>query len=236
MSYELNDKQKAQLNKPFAVAALSKLLRPIEVHDGYHLSGLEKVIKFHERVELPVRYDWSYIPPVSERILRAKLLLEEMLETFEAMGLRLGHRDYHGFEDSEFSQDNLEIVHIEGSRYDPIETADGLADIKVIANGTAACFGIPQDDVDHEVWASNMTKVGEDGKPIVNRCAGKWDMDDPMKARFCSLTERGIACDEPTHLIDPTQPVGKVLKPATYCPANIARLFVEDTTKKEEES
>lgn len=219
LKYRLNDKQQAMLDKPFSCDALTKVMRPVDVNGGWAMTGIEKAEAFHLRVGLPVRRDWSRTPPVEERILRAKLLLEEVVETIAAMGLAITSKDMVGWHSDKFG-----IVHREGVLYDPIEVADGLADVKVIANGTALCFGIPQDEVDYEVWASNMTKVGADGKAIVNQC----------NVIGCMSGKDGLCA--PSHLIDPAQPVGKVLKPETYVPANIARLYVEQTIKQENES
>lgn len=49
---------------------------------------------------------------------------------------------------------------------DLVEIADALADIIYIAYGTAVAYGIPMDRVFAEVHASNMSKLGDDGKPI----------------------------------------------------------------------
>ena len=51
---------------------------------------------------------------------------------------------------------------------DLIEAADGLADILYVVYGAAAAFGIDIDDVFDEVHDSNMSKLGEDNKPIYN--------------------------------------------------------------------
>ena len=51
---------------------------------------------------------------------------------------------------------------------DIIEAADGLADILYVVYGAAAAFGIDIDDVFDEVHDSNMSKLGEDNKPIYN--------------------------------------------------------------------
>jgi predicted HAD superfamily Cof-like phosphohydrolase len=47
-----------------------------------------------------------------------------------------------------------------------VEVADALADIVYIAFGTALVYGIDLDAVLNEVHRSNMSKLGEDGKPI----------------------------------------------------------------------
>lgn len=49
---------------------------------------------------------------------------------------------------------------------DLVQIADAIADIIYIALGTAVSYGIPFDKVWKEVHASNMSKLGPDGKPI----------------------------------------------------------------------
>jgi len=49
---------------------------------------------------------------------------------------------------------------------DLIGIADALADIVYVAYGTAHVYGIDLDAVLDEVHASNMTKLGADGRPI----------------------------------------------------------------------
>lgn len=49
---------------------------------------------------------------------------------------------------------------------DIYEVADALADILYVVYGTAAEFGIPIDEIFAEVHKSNMSKLGEDGKPV----------------------------------------------------------------------
>jgi predicted HAD superfamily Cof-like phosphohydrolase len=49
---------------------------------------------------------------------------------------------------------------------DIVGIADGLADLTVVVYGTALSYGIDLDRVMQEVHRSNMSKLGEDGKPI----------------------------------------------------------------------
>jgi len=58
------------------------------------------------------------------------------------------------------------------SQGDLIGVADALADIVYVAYGTAHVYGIDLDAVLDEVHASNMTKLGADGRPI-RRADGK---------------------------------------------------------------
>ncbi|GIH02958.1 hypothetical protein Rhe02_10250 [Rhizocola hellebori] len=55
---------------------------------------------------------------------------------------------------------------------DIVEIADALADIVYVAYGAAITYGIDLDAVLEEVHRSNMTKLGDDGKPIY-RADGK---------------------------------------------------------------
>lgn len=131
-------------------------------------------------------------PTEEQRVLWAKLLLEETLETIEkGLGLGLYHRSTRGY----IHSSQVEVVPL-GVAYDSVETLDGIADVKVIANGMGAVFGLPVEAADAEVFRSNMSKLGEDGKPVIN-----------------------------DGIIDPTQPIGKRLKGPNYSPADIKGLL-----------
>ena len=49
---------------------------------------------------------------------------------------------------------------------DIVEIADALTDILYVTYGAGHAFGIDLDDCFEEVHRSNMSKLGEDGKPI----------------------------------------------------------------------
>ena len=55
---------------------------------------------------------------------------------------------------------------------DLLEVADALTDILYVTYGAGIAFGIDLDRCFEEVQNSNMSKLGEDGKPIYNE-AGK---------------------------------------------------------------
>ena len=55
---------------------------------------------------------------------------------------------------------------------DLLEVADALTDILYVTYGAGTAFGIDLDKCFEEVQNSNMSKLGEDGKPIYNE-AGK---------------------------------------------------------------
>ena len=51
---------------------------------------------------------------------------------------------------------------------DLLEVADALTDILYVTYGAGHAFGINLDDCFNEVQNSNMSKLGDDGKPIYN--------------------------------------------------------------------
>ena len=51
---------------------------------------------------------------------------------------------------------------------DIIEVADALTDILYVTYGAGHSFGVDLDSCFNEVQNSNMSKLGEDGKPIYN--------------------------------------------------------------------
>lgn len=193
--------------------------------DAYaRVDGITRSVEFHSTFGMPVNQP-GYEPTVSDRLLRAKLLLEETLETItKGLGLRV-YGPTGGIV-ADATGTCLTVEHREGDLYDPVETLDGLADVKVIANGTATALGLPMKAADYEVFCSNMTKMPTDGKPIVNR---------EVSCKICGGTGGGYSdpvecyeCDgKGTQLLDPKQPVGKVLKPDTYTPANIRAIIEE---------
>ena len=51
---------------------------------------------------------------------------------------------------------------------DIVEVADALTDILYVTYGAGHSFGVDLDECFDEVQRSNMSKIGEDGKPIYN--------------------------------------------------------------------
>lgn len=102
-----------------------------------------QVAEFHRAYGLPVRTVPSAAVDLSEVTLRQALIEEEVAEL--AAAARAG---------------------------DVVGVADALADIVYVAYGTAHVYGIDLDAVLDEVHASNMTKLGADGRPV-RRADGK---------------------------------------------------------------
>jgi predicted HAD superfamily Cof-like phosphohydrolase len=108
-------------------------------------STLEQVQEFHETYGLPVKCS----PDVCDEktnALRINLLAEELEELKEALAAG-----------------------------DPLETLDALIDLQYVLDGAFLSLGLH--DVKtaafNEVHRSNMSKLGEDGKPIRRESDGK---------------------------------------------------------------
>lgn len=110
----------------------------------------DMVREFHEVFGHPVANVAENLS-VSYRQLRLDLITEELGELIEASG----------FTDFECS-----FTHSEGSIQNPVEMADALGDLVYVIYGFAIAMGIDLDRVVEEIHNSNMTKLGEDGKPI----------------------------------------------------------------------
>jgi NTP pyrophosphatase (non-canonical NTP hydrolase) len=101
------------------------------------VTASEMVLEFHETYGVVVGAPDTY--PL--RDLRSKLLMEEAMELDEELMLEPGS--------------NMERV------------AKELADLVYVAYGTALSFGIDLDRALALVHASNMSKLGPDGKPVL---------------------------------------------------------------------
>ncbi len=102
-----------------------------------------QVGEFHRSYELPLRTSPTAAIGPEQIELRLALIEEEVAELREAA--RSG---------------------------DLVGVADALADIVYVAYGSAHVYGIDLDAILDEVHASNMTKLGGDGRPV-RRADGK---------------------------------------------------------------
>lgn len=108
------------------------------------------------------------IPPEPVRLLRARLILEECLETISALGFMIGippdnYNEPLTIDTCQFfANDSQDLVAI----------ADGCADISVVMIGTLSSCGISDETLLCEVDEANLRKFGpghsirEDGKVI----------------------------------------------------------------------
>ncbi|MDR6794384.1 putative HAD superfamily Cof-like phosphohydrolase [Pseudarthrobacter oxydans] len=82
----------------------------------------------------------------------------------------------------------------EAYEYDPdlIESADAVADLDVVINGFGIRSGFDMQSLSREVFSSNMSKLGADGKPIYHpngKIAKGPDFKQPNIAKALGLTD-----------------------------------------------
>lgn len=114
------------------------------------------------------------IPDAKIRKLRAKLILEEALETIEALGCEV-----EVCVGSERVMGELERQH--STLFDPrivvkkeadiVKVVDGCCDLKVVTTGTLSAFGIEDEPYQEMVDYANLRKFGPGGRLGSD---GKW--------------------------------------------------------------
>lgn len=104
------------------------------------------------------------IPSEEIRILRAKLILEEALETVRGLGVGVQ------VEESVALAKDSDLQFFIDGEVDLEEVVDGCADISVVTIGTLLAFGVDDEPVLEEVDQANLRKFApgsyrrEDGK------------------------------------------------------------------------
>jgi predicted HAD superfamily Cof-like phosphohydrolase len=105
--------------------------------------------------------------PISDvvRQLRARLMLEECLETIQkGLGVRVEYMDAGDVAAGEpprmISIDIRYVRFTPGEPSDLVELADGLADCEVVNLGTASAAGIAHQPIFEEVMRNNLAKFG----------------------------------------------------------------------------
>ncbi len=106
---------------------------------------------------------------LATRILRVRLLLEEVCELAEASGLEMLASD--GIHVSLASVNKNVLIRANGKEPDLVEMADALTDIDYVNLGAAVAYGVDLAPFQDEVQRSNMSKFidghrREDGKWI----------------------------------------------------------------------
>lgn len=100
---------------------------------------IKQVVEFHKKFGLPVRNTVN-VPATKEFMMRHGLIKEELKEIME------GYKN----------NDSTEMV-------------DGIVDLLYVTIGLAVQMGVADklEQCFDEVQRSNMTKLGEDGKPVL---------------------------------------------------------------------
>lgn len=128
-------------------AAIQKVLA------GYRQqhTSLDLVREFHKRFGQAIEDD-PHVDNTDRNTLRIDLLAEELVELAEALGLK------------------LEFTYVaDGLPTDPVAALDALTDLQYVLDGAYLSLGFHRvkDAALAEVHRSNMSKLGEDGKPVL---------------------------------------------------------------------
>lgn len=103
------------------------------------------------------------VPPVEVRELRARLILEEALETIAALGFEAVIRRDYGpdYVQSIHQAEDVDAIDLQpNDAFDLVGTIDGCCDLSVVTIGTLSAFGVPDEVFLAEVDANNLAKFG----------------------------------------------------------------------------
>src|ERR1035438_9257282 len=109
------------------------------------------------------------MPGPEVRLLRAKLILEEALETIHALGFRLSI--YEDYDDDPTEVEFTKVEHINFGKFgepDMEKIIDGCCDGIYVYTGTLACCGIPDNPHLQEVNNANDKKFPGRATPPMN--------------------------------------------------------------------
>lgn len=123
------------------------------------------------------------IPSLEVRKLRAKLILEEALETIEALGVRIYGKDGCSGKEFEVSSEYFHCITIEDWKPANLsEIADGCEDLKVVTEGTLVACGLV------DKTQSNIGfKHGKDEKDIILESKNDPLFDEVMRSNNAKL-------------------------------------------------
>lgn len=148
----------------------------------------DDVLQFHERFGFRIGEDVRVRPP--EINDRSDAMIASITQRLAWLSQDLRSICRHpSLEASDSRIERLQLMVEELSEVaralhhrDPIELADGLADLQYVVLGTAVTYGMPMEDLHDEVHESNMSKdVGTDHKPIKGSSFHRPDIEGVLK-------------------------------------------------------
>lgn len=99
------------------------------------------------------------IPPIDVRVLRIKLLLEEVFELAEASSVQITDTCGAPLDTTSIKGNKIKFKEIENFSPCLVGIADAIADISYVNYGAANAYGINIEPIEQEVHDSNMTKL-----------------------------------------------------------------------------
>lgn len=109
-----------------------------------------------------------FMPNVDIRMLRARLIMEEALETIQALGVEV-------IVDTPYANVVVEFQKLRfglGLIPNMVEIVDGCCDLRVVTTGTLSALGVEDESVQRIVDQSNLKKFAPGGH--MNLATGKW--------------------------------------------------------------
>lgn len=121
----------------------------------------ERVEAFMDQIPSQLPSLYVKMPSLQVRKLRARLLLEECLETInDGLGLSVWLGD-ENMSSIFCVQLAMEYISFDDEKQPSLaELADGLADLEVVTLGTASAAGLDMEPIFNEVMDNNMKKLG----------------------------------------------------------------------------
>ncbi len=144
------------------------------------------------------------LPDAKTRELRAKLILEEALETVRELGFDLVVSNMHDDETADITEKTIlhEKTKLTPNGRENLDgIADGCADIIVVTTGTLSACGIADDSLQREVDVNNLEKFGpghwwrEDGKLMKPKHHKPPRIHEVLEAQTCAACDRNKECE-----------------------------------------
>lgn len=145
------------------------------------------------------------VPSAETRVLRARLILEEALETIDALGV-----DTSAAVEHTFTARDIPIGRPEVEEEFLIGVADGCCDLKVVTTGTLSACGLADVALQQEVDENNLLKfrkghrIDEHGKLIKPADHPSPDLRSIIRAQGPLLNRWPVFPAAPTSAIGPT--------------------------------
>ncbi len=118
-----------------------------------HVFHQAMVSRFHQAFGHPV-CDTVTIPDAKHRLLRVRLIAEELKEYADASGVPFEYK--------------VGVLAEVSKEVNVIEAADALGDLDYVVQGSNVVWGFPGQEIFHAIHTSNMSKLGRDGKPVLD--------------------------------------------------------------------
>jgi predicted HAD superfamily Cof-like phosphohydrolase len=114
-------------------------------------TNFDRVKEFHEKFIQKEDPQTPVVRGKETELLRIRLMCEELQETLAELGYKI----------------SFNIIPQLHHEIDLVKLGKELSDLLYVVYGTAVSYGLPIDDIFAEVHRSNMSKLGEDGNPVL---------------------------------------------------------------------